>query len=273
MGFLLEHFVPALGVLVANALFLSPLKPVLAAKRQNALGPLNPLVYCAMHANCVGWLVYAFLKRDPYILASNFGGALLAQFMVLSCVGAADASSAHERQARDAAIRSALFFGGVLAAAGAAISFSNLALEQAARAWGFVTVAILLVFYASPLSVLARVLRSRNSASLQLPFAGMNAINGLLWAAYGLAVKDAFVWAPNAAGAVFGVLQVALCLLYPPTPLSGGGSGGDLAGAAAAAALAEDGGGAAGLLQPRPPSSGTIGGGDAEKGRGGVGAF
>jgi solute carrier family 50 protein (sugar transporter) len=271
MGFLLEHFVPALGVLVANALFLSPLKPVLAAKRQNALGPLNPLVYCAMHANCVGWLVYAFLKRDPYILASNFGGALLAQFMVLSCVGAADASSPHERQARDAAIRSALFFGGVLSAAGAAISFSNLPLEQAARAWGFVTVAILLVFYASPLSVLARVLRSRNSASLQLPFAAMNAVNGLLWAAYGFAVNDAFVWAPNAAGAVFGVLQVALCLVYPPTPL-GGGSGGDLAGAAAAA-LAEDGsGGGAGLLQPRPPSSGTVGS-DAEKGRGVVGAF
>jgi hypothetical protein len=36
-------------------------------------------------------------------------------------------------------------------------------------------------------------------------------------AAYTQAVPDAFIWAPNMVGAVFGSLQVALCLMYPVT--------------------------------------------------------
>jgi hypothetical protein len=31
------------------------------------------------------------------------------------------------------------------------------------------------------------------------------------------AVPDAFIWAPNMVGAVFGSLQVGLCLMYPVT--------------------------------------------------------
>jgi solute carrier family 50 protein (sugar transporter) len=284
MGVLLQHVVPALGVLVANALFLSPLRPVLAARRQGALGALNPLVFASMTANCAAWLVYACLRRDPYILASNLLGGLLAQFMLLACVGAADASVPGERAAREAAVRAWLFFGGVLAASGAAVAFSGVALERAARLWGFVAVAILLVFYASPLSALARVLRARSSAALQRPLALATAASGALWAAYGLAVADAFVWAPNVAGLIFGLVQVALCVAYPPTPTlllpssssfslaagsSGGGGGGGGGADALAAAAAGVGSSGAGLLQPRPPSSAGFGMDAAEKGGGG----
>lgn len=56
---------------------------------------------------------------------------------------------------------------------------------------------ILLVFYSAPLSALAEVLRSRCSASLYLPFAAMNVVNGLLWTTYGLALGDSFIYGPN----------------------------------------------------------------------------
>jgi hypothetical protein len=42
-GILLKHVVPALGCLVATALFVSPLQAVLAVRRAKALGALNPL--------------------------------------------------------------------------------------------------------------------------------------------------------------------------------------------------------------------------------------
>lgn len=45
--------------------------------------------------------------------------------------------------------------------------------------------AILLIFYASPLSTIFEVVRTRNSASLQLPLSVMNAVNGGLWLVYG----------------------------------------------------------------------------------------
>lgn len=54
------------------------------------LQSLNPLPYVAMWANCVAWLVYAFLTHDPYVLASNVPGVLIASYMTISCYGFAD---------------------------------------------------------------------------------------------------------------------------------------------------------------------------------------
>jgi hypothetical protein len=51
---------------------------------------LNPLPYCAMLANTVAWLVYAFLTADPYVLASNVPGVLLSTWLTFSCYGFAD---------------------------------------------------------------------------------------------------------------------------------------------------------------------------------------
>lgn len=59
------------------------------------------------------------------------------------------------------------------------------------------TVIILVVFYSAPLSVLAEVFATQSSASLYLPFAIMNMVNGLLWTVYGAAVPDAFIYGPN----------------------------------------------------------------------------
>jgi len=54
------------------------------------LQSLNPIPYIAMWANCVAWLVYAFLTTDPYVLASNVPGVLIASFMAISCYGFAE---------------------------------------------------------------------------------------------------------------------------------------------------------------------------------------
>jgi hypothetical protein len=43
-----------------------------------------------MWANCVGWLVYSFLIKDLYVLASNEPGLVLATFMTITCYGFAD---------------------------------------------------------------------------------------------------------------------------------------------------------------------------------------
>ena len=50
---------------------------------------------------------------------------------------------------------------------------------------GLLANAILLVFYASPLSTVAEVVSTRSSASLYAPLCAMNVVNGLLWVTYG----------------------------------------------------------------------------------------
>lgn len=83
------------------------------------------------------------------------------------------------------------------------------------RCRGCLTVAILGIYYAAPLSVMLGVLRTRDSSTLLLPLAIMNTVNGTLWTAYGFAISDYFIMAPNAFGALCGVVQILLCFIFP----------------------------------------------------------
>jgi uncharacterized protein with PQ loop repeat len=74
---------------------------------------------------------------------------------------------------------------------------------------------VLFMYYTSPLSTLADVLRHRDSSSLTLPMSVMNVVNGLLWLVYGLVRSDAFIWLPNGVGACLGAVQVFLCCIFP----------------------------------------------------------
>jgi uncharacterized protein with PQ loop repeat len=71
------------------------------------------------------------------------------------------------------------------------------------------------LYYLSPLSTLAQVLRTRDASSLTLPMCAMNVVNGTLWVIYGIVRRDAFLCVPNGAGAVLGIVQVALCCVFP----------------------------------------------------------
>lgn len=62
--------------------------------------------------------------------------------------------------------------------------------------WGATAVSVLGIYYAAPLSSVAKVVAERDSSSLHWPLCTMNIINGMLWFAYGLALKDWFVALP-----------------------------------------------------------------------------
>jgi hypothetical protein len=73
----------------------------------------------------------------------------------------------------------------------------------------------LVVFYAAPLSVIYTVVSQRNSASIHICTMITNTLNGTFWAVYGLAVVDPFIYVTNGLGAILGVVQIVLCLLFP----------------------------------------------------------
>lgn len=62
--------------------------------------------------------------------------------------------------------------------------------------WGSTSVAVLGVYYVAPLTSVAKVVAERDSSSLHWPLCSMNIINGMLWFAYGLALKDWFISLP-----------------------------------------------------------------------------
>jgi len=214
---ILKHLAPGLGCIVAFIMFFSPFKAVQAVRKSGTLGDLNPLPLVAIIANCLGWLVYGSVLRDPYVIAANEPGLLLGVYMTVTAYGYASP------KARDTMLKAVMFFAAIISVTSLTINFFIADHADRATAAGYQAVGILLIYYAAPLSVIAEVLRTRSSARLYWPLSVMSCVNGSLWVAYGLAVGDAFIWAPNAVGAAFGVLQLGLIGAYPAKPGVGGG--------------------------------------------------
>jgi solute carrier family 50 protein (sugar transporter) len=75
--------------------------------------------------------------------------------------------------------------------------------------------AVLVLYYSSPLSTIKTVLVEKNAKTLYAPTCAANAVNGLAWATYGLALGDFYLVAPNAVGAALGVAQLLLIRIFP----------------------------------------------------------
>ena len=80
---------------------------------------------------------------------------------------------------------------------------------------GLITNFNLLFFYGAPLSTIAVIFKTRNTASIHVPTMTMNTINSCFWTAYGFAIMDFFVLVPNGIGACLGFLQVFLYMTFP----------------------------------------------------------
>ena len=100
----------------------------------------------------------------------------------------------------------------VMALIGYANSFSN---DTRILIVGIVTNLNLVFFYGAPLSTIATILKSKNTATIHIPTMLTNTISSVFWGVYGLAVLDFFIFVPNALGSLLGFSQVALYLIFP----------------------------------------------------------
>ena len=73
----------------------------------------------------------------------------------------------------------------------------------------------LVFFYGAPLSTIYQVLKTRSCASIHVPTMLTNTANGAFWFAYGVAVWDLFIVIPNGLGALLGVVQFVLRIVFP----------------------------------------------------------
>jgi len=69
---------------------------------------------------------------------------------------------------------------------------------------------ILVLYYGSPLSALAQIIKTGSAASLHLPSVFANFANGMLWTLYGLAMKDKFISIPNGVGTALAIVQLVV---------------------------------------------------------------
>lgn len=210
----LKWIFPLLGGFVGLGLFSAPLKAVLRARRERTLGDLNPLPFAAQTANSAGWIAYTYvlasedLQASALIYWANQIGFVLGLFFTVSCYGLATTKT------RDRQLAILLFFAFVMPLIGAIGLMAQMSQHSLKLLWGFTANAILLMYYAAPLSTIITVLSTKSAATLHWPLAVMQIFNGGLWLGYGLAINDPFVWVPNGVGACTGILLTTLIIVF-----------------------------------------------------------
>jgi solute carrier family 50 protein (sugar transporter) len=92
--------------------------------------------------------------------------------------------------------------------------------EQGIAIIGILGNIVVFGLFASPLSTFPKIVKRKDSSSINRPFAICQVLNCIVWVSYGLATNDIYLATPNFVGLLLGLAQVSLILLYPPKPVA-----------------------------------------------------
>lgn len=208
---LAETVAPRIGIITSTALYFAPALTVWKAIQENDMGELNPLPLAIMSIVSVSFLAYGLVSRDKYVALSNIAGSIGSIGYV---VGILPLMSDRKKALRQT---QAVLMAGVAAVLS---MWSYLGVAKASpaticAALGTFASTLGIIMAASPLSTIRTVLQKKNSASIIGALTAAQVINTSLWSAYGLVVKDVFVWAPNVVALGLGFVQLALKIVFP----------------------------------------------------------
>ena len=227
------------------------MKDLRVALINGSLGNLNPFPFPFICGNCLGWTVYGYYTRDPFVVAANLPGLVLSiwlnsgaaklQYLAMSEARKRrennqfvwDASRPmedsmtddHEVLLTDAELK--------LQEDMFVMTPQERVLMRVLIVWSFVIVYVgwftsynpasivgvivnfnLVVLYGAPLQTMHQVISTRNAASIHTPTMIMNWLNTSFWISYGVARWDAVIIIPNSIGLTLGLIQGVLKSLY-----------------------------------------------------------
>lgn len=201
--------VPTIGILTTSLLYLSPMTAVRSASKERSLGDLNPIPLAIMAVSSVCWLVYGLSIRDHYVTLSNVPGSIAGIYYVTSVLPLVQGKQLKTTR------RIILGLSTITINLWTWLSVTNKTIPDVSSVLGSFASALFIILSGSPLSTIKKVITTRNSASILTQMTAAQVLDTTLWSAYGLAIKDKFVWGPCAVGLCFGLIQLVLKILFP----------------------------------------------------------
>ncbi|XP_034950130.1 sugar transporter SWEET1-like [Chelonus insularis] len=85
---------------------------------------------------------------------------------------------------------------------------------------GFLSCSLTILFFASPLTMLAHVIKQKSADSLPFPVIISSLVVSCQWFAYGSLLEDPFIQIPNFLGCILSACQLSLFVIYPTKKLT-----------------------------------------------------
>uniref|UniRef100_A0A182P8V0 Sugar transporter SWEET n=1 Tax=Anopheles epiroticus TaxID=199890 RepID=A0A182P8V0_9DIPT len=182
--------------------------------RKKSTGDTSAVPFISGFLSCFMWLKYGVLTEESTVILVNFiGSALFFSYTVvffIFCVNKREVI--RQMMGISCIILSATFY-----------TMIETDEEKSIRVIGLLCCCLAVLFFASPLTKLAHVIRTQNTDSLPFPIILASFFVCLLWTAYGVLIGDRFVQIPNLLGGILAGIQLTLYVIYPKQKASSSG--------------------------------------------------
>ena len=201
-----NYVLPILGMLIAWALALSPLKRVMQAEHDGSLRDYNPLPSTVFLMNSVAWLFYGGLIKNIFIIVLKI--VLVVVNLQLSLRSYIYATNECRRQ-MEAIIQISIAILMVFYV----LFFYDVTPDRTLFVYGYLCLVLNLLIFVAPFSTIRIVVATKNSSPIHIPFAVMGFLGTFFWFIYGLVIDEIPLIVPNAVGVLLNVSQLVLCVV------------------------------------------------------------
>lgn len=173
--------------------------------KNGSTGNCSPLAFITCYTSCALWMRYGMLIRDHFIVLVNiFGMTLQASYVLIFILY----SVKKYRIIKQMLAATCFLFAVYL------YSFYEEDKILAAKHVGLLSCTVTVLFFASPLMMMAHVIRVKSTESLPFPVIMASLIVSCQWFAYGSILNDPFIQIPNFLGCVLSAFQLSFFLVY-----------------------------------------------------------
>ncbi|KAJ8773604.1 hypothetical protein K2173_005850 [Erythroxylum novogranatense] len=198
-----------LGNVFSLFVYLAPVPTFWRIYKKRSTEGFQSLPYLVALFSSTLWLYYAMLKKDAFLLITinSFGCVTETIYISLYIAYAA-------RKNKVSTIK--VFVSMNMGLFSLILLITEFLVKNSVRVkfLGWINVAVNVSVFASPLSIVAQVIRTRSVEFMPFPLSFFLTLTAVMWFFYGIFARDFCVALPNILGLVLGLLQMILHAVY-----------------------------------------------------------
>ncbi|XP_051147935.1 bidirectional sugar transporter SWEET10-like [Andrographis paniculata] len=205
-----------LGNAISFFVFLSPLPTFYKIHKKKSAEGFQSVPYIVSLFSAMLWIYYAFLKPNSVLLFTINSVGIATQTIYISTF--------IFYATKKARVHTLMLLLADIVGMGLIVVLTYFLQKGAARTAtvGWICLVFSLCVFVAPLAILRRVIRTKSVEYMPFYLSFFLTISAVAWFFYGLLRKDMNIALPNVLGFVFGLIQMALYVLYKDSKKSSG---------------------------------------------------
>ncbi|XP_009375095.2 bidirectional sugar transporter SWEET6b-like [Pyrus x bretschneideri] len=206
-----RNVVGIIGNVISFGLFLSPVPTFWKIIKKKDTEEFKPDPYMATVLNCLFWIFYGmpFVHPDSTLVVTINAVGLALELIYLT-IFVVYASAKGRKKVGLWLAGEVIFFAAVVLITLLCVHGT----KNRSMVVGIICDIFNIIMYSSPLTIMAKVIKTKSVEYMPFYLSLTNFLNGLVWTAYALIKFDIYILISNSLGAVSGLVQLVLYAWY-----------------------------------------------------------